>query len=97
MKTIIDRQWTIETRANNHQPWARLYYDRTSYAQARQRTKTLVKEIQWRIVMFTTVRQVVKVKPKSKTKQPRRQMCKTWPRCACVARGTVEDCRSRTV
>ena len=36
-------------------------------------------------------------KPKKKAKKvnKRRVLCKTWPNCSCVVRGTMQDCETK--
>lgn len=93
MKTkTIKKTYRVQTRSNRKQPWRYTYFSLPSRRAARRYIKLLIATLQWRIIEHREVIKVLATRPWKACVKQRQAMCKQWPRCACIVRGTVKDC-----
>jgi len=91
MKTI-KKTYRVQTRSNRKQTWHYTHYNVESIRQARRQVKHLIATLQWRIIEHREVVKVMATRPWKQCVKQRQALCKAWPKCACIVRGTVKDC-----
>ena len=93
---VIATTYRVQARPNRRSRWTITYYRLESLATAKAWAKFLVQTLDWQILKHQEVVQVVARSPKKQRPKPVRQRkakgCTQWPHCACIVKGTIQDC-----